>query len=160
MTTLSKSPENRSLATTNSGLRGTFPTWSSWMDELLNNDLPSVFQSNFNSGMSLPKVNISEKDDAYTVEMAAPGMKKDDFHIEIDNQVLTISSEEKNERETQEANYTRREFGYSSFKRSFTLPESVDDAKIEAKYSEGILTLSLPKREEAKKKPARSIKIK
>ncbi|MAN60177.1 MAG: heat-shock protein [Flavobacteriaceae bacterium] len=160
MTTLSKSPKNSSLATTNSGLGGTFPTWSSWMDELLNNDLPSVFQSNFNSGMSLPKVNISEKDDAYTVDMAAPGMKKDDFNIEIDNQVLTISSEQKNEKKTEESNYTRREFGYASFKRSFTLPESVDDGKIEAKYNEGILTITLPKREEAKKKPARSIKIK
>ncbi|PVW13055.1 Hsp20/alpha crystallin family protein [Marixanthomonas spongiae] len=159
MTTLMKSPKKRSLANTNAGLSGTFPTWSSWMDELLNNDLPSVFQSNFNTGMSLPKVNISETDDAYEVELAAPGMKKDDFNIEIDNQVLTISSEMENEEETKENNYTRREFGYSSFKRSFTLPESVDDGKIKAKYNEGILNIELPKREEAKKKPARSIKI-
>lgn len=159
MTTLMKSPKKRSLANTNTGLSGTFPTWSSWMDELLNNDLPSVFQSNFNTGMSLPKVNISETDDAYEVELAAPGMKKDDFNIEIDNQVLTISSEMENEEETTDNNYTRREFGYSSFKRSFTLPESVDDGKIKAKYNEGILNIELPKREEAKKKPARSIKI-
>ncbi|MAO09664.1 MAG: heat-shock protein [Flavobacteriaceae bacterium] len=159
MTTLMKSPKKRSLANTNAGLSGTFPTWSSWMDELLNNDLPSVFQSNFNTGLSLPKVNISETDDAYEVQLASPGMKKDDFNIEIDNQVLTISSDMEIEDEEKEDNYTRREFGYSSFKRSFTLPESVDDSKIQAKYNEGILHIELPKREEAKKKPARSIEI-
>ena len=160
MTTLVKSNKNGSLATRKSGMTGAQPTWSSWLDELFHNDyLPSVFQSNFNMGMSLPKVNISEKDDAYEVQLAAPGMKKDDFNIEIDNHVLTISSEVEREEEREDDSFTRKEFGYSSFKRSFTLPESVDDANIKAKYSEGILKLHLPKKEEAKKKPARTIEI-
>ena len=93
------------------------------------------------------------------VEMAVPGLKKSDFHIELDNQVVSISTEAKEEQERQEENYTRREFGYSSFKRSFTLPESVDEEKINATYNEGILSIHLPKKEEAKQRPARSIKI-
>ena len=87
------------------------------------------------------------------------GLKKSDFHIDIDNQVLSISTETKVENERKEENYTRREFGYSSFKRTFTLPESVNDEKINAKYNEGILSIILPKKDEAKQKPARSIKI-
>ncbi|OAD91625.1 heat-shock protein [Aequorivita soesokkakensis] len=129
------------------------------MDELFNRDLPSVFSSNFNNGITLPKVNIRETADAFIVEMAVPGLKKSDFQIELDNQVLSISTETKEEQENQEENYTRREFGYASFKRSFTLPESVDEEKINASYSEGILNIHLPKKEEAKQRPARSIKI-
>jgi HSP20 family protein len=91
--------------------------------------------------------------------MAVPGLKKSDFHIDIDNQVLSISTEMKEENEQKEDNYTRREFGYSSFKRIFTLPESVDDGKIDANYKDGILSILLPKKEEAKQKPARTIKI-
>jgi HSP20 family protein len=109
--------------------------------------------------MSLPKVNIKETKDDYFVEMAVPGMKKDDFNIDLDNKVLSISTEHKEETENTQENYTRREFGYSSFKRTFTLPESVDDNKIKATYTDGILTIQLPKREEAKEKPARTIKI-
>ncbi|WP_417882560.1 Hsp20/alpha crystallin family protein, partial [Xanthomarina gelatinilytica] len=75
------------------------------------------------------------------------------------NDTLSISTEMKEEKEEKEANYTRREFGYSSFKRTFTLPESVDDNKIDASYQDGILNILLPKKEEAKKKPIRSIKI-
>ncbi|SHI94416.1 Hsp20/alpha crystallin family protein [Algibacter luteus] len=157
MSNLVNVPKNGSLSNSNSNV--SFPNWSNWIDDLFNRDLPSVFTSNFNTGMSLPKVNIKETADAYLVEMAVPGLKKSDFHIDIDNQVLSISTETKDEKELEEENYTRREFGYASFKRSFTLPESVDDDKINAKYNEGILTVHLPKKEEAKQKPARSIKI-
>ncbi|MCH2488785.1 MAG: Hsp20/alpha crystallin family protein [Flavobacteriales bacterium] len=157
MSNLIKSEKNGSLA--KPGMTGTFPTWSSWIDEMFNNDLPSVFKTNFNAGFSLPKVNISETDDAFTVALAAPGMKKDDFKIEIDNQVLSISSEMEQNEETESDNFTRREFGYSSFQRSFTLPESVDSEKATASYEDGILKLELPKKEEAKKKPPRSISI-
>ena len=104
-------------------------------------------------------VNIKETADAYFVEMAVPGLKKSDFHIDLDNQVLSISTETEEEKEQREENYTRREFGYSSFKRTFTLPETVDDGKIKAAYNQGILSIHLPKKEEAKQKPARSIKI-
>jgi HSP20 family protein len=157
MSTLVNVPKNGGLANVNSGLN--FPTWSKWIDDMFTNELPSVFTSNFNTGMTLPKVNIKETPEAFVVDMAVPGLKKSDFHIDLDNQVLSISTEMKEENEHKEDNYTRREFGYSSFKRSFTLPESVDDSKIDAKYKDGILSILLPKKEEAKQKPARSIKI-
>ncbi|MFC2109590.1 Hsp20/alpha crystallin family protein, partial [Bacteroidota bacterium] len=88
-----------------------------------------------------------------------PGLKKSDFQLNLDNQILSISTEKKKEEEHKDENYTRREFGYSSFKRTFTLPESVDDDKIGANYKDGILKIILPKKEEAKQKPARSIDI-
>ena len=84
---------------------------------------------------------------------------EEDFKLEIENQVLSISSETEHENETNADNYTRREFGYASFKRSFTLPETVEDENIEASYNEGILKIHLPKKEEAKRKPPRNINI-
>lgn len=157
MNNLVSVPKNGSLANTNSN--SNFPTLSNWLDDIFNRDLPSVFTSNFNTGITLPKVNIKETADAFMVEMAVPGLKKSDFQIELDNQVLSISTEMKEENEQREENYTRREFGYSSFKRTFNLPESVNDEKIKANYEYGILNIFLPKKEEAKKKPSRSIKI-
>jgi len=157
MSNLVSVPKNGNLANSNSNQN--FPTLSNWLDDLFNRDLPSVFTSNFNTGITLPKVNIKETADSFMVEMAVPGLKKSDFNIDIDNQVLSISTETKEENEHKEENYTRREFGYSSFKRTFSLPESVDDEKINAKYNEGILSILLPKKEEAKQKPVRSIKI-
>lgn len=157
MSNLVNVPKNGGLSNTNSTVN--FPSWSNWIDDILNRDIPSVFSSNFNSGMSLPKVNIKETADSFMVEMAVPGLNKSDFHLDIDNQVLSISTEIKEEDERQEGNYTRREFGYSSFKRTFTLPESVDDEKINASYIDGILSILLPKKEEAKQKPPRNIKI-
>ena len=91
--------------------------------------------------------------------MAVPGLKKSDFQLDLDNQILSISTEIKKENDQKEENYTRREFGYASFKRTFTLPESVDEEKINAKYEDGILSILLPKKEEAKQKPARTIRI-
>lgn len=157
MSNLVSVPKNGSLTNTNSN--SNFPTLSNWLDDIFNRDLPSVFTTNFNTGITLPKVNIKETADAFIVEMAVPGLKKSDFQIDLDNQVLSISTETKEEKEQQEENYTRREFGYSSFKRTFNLPESVNDENINASYKEGILSIILPKKEEAKQKPARSIKI-
>ena len=157
MSNLISVPKNGRLVNSNSNQN--FPSLSNWLDDIFNRDLPAVFTSNFNTGITLPKVNIKETADAFMVEMAVPGLKKSDFHIDIDNQVLSISTEIKEENEHQEENYTRREFGYSSFKRTFTLPESVNDDKINASYKEGILNIHLPKKDEAKQKPARSIKI-
>lgn len=149
---------NGSVAKQNSnGL--TFPTWSNWIDEFFNHDLPSVFTSNFNTGITLPKVNIRETKDSYFVDMAVPGMKKEDFQIDLDNQMLSISTEMKEENEHQEVNHLCREFGYSSFKRTFSLPETINEDKIKAEYREGILSIHLPKKDEAKQKPARTIKI-
>ncbi|MBD0779400.1 Hsp20/alpha crystallin family protein [Maribacter sp. ANRC-HE7] len=156
---------NGSLAkTNNSGL--TFPAWSSWIDEMFNRELPSIFTSNFNTGITLPKVNIRETKDAYYVDMAVPGMKKSDFHIDLDNKVLSISKEvhednkESNGNTGDGENYTRREYGYASFKRSFSLPETIKEEDIKAEYVDGILSIHLPKKEEAIQKPPRIIEIK
>lgn len=108
---------------------------------------------------SVPPVNIRETDNAFTVELSAPGKNKDDFHIEIDNDLLTISSEVKTENNAEVGKYTRREFTFSSFKRSFTLPDSVNSDEIKANYENGILSINLPKKEEALPKPKRLIDV-
>lgn len=137
----------------------TFPTL--W-DNFFNRDIFG-WDSNFvNQGQSLPAVNIKENSDEFLVEMAAPGMKKEDFKIELDGTALTISSEHKEEKEDKDGeNYSRREFSYESFYRTFHLPKDVvDSEKINAKYEDGILKLQIPKREEAKQKPSRLITVK
>ncbi len=135
--------------------------------------LPSVFDdmfktdwlggtTNVNSiGTSIPAVNIQETEDNFSVEVAAPGKMKEDFNIELDNDVLTISAEDKKENETTAKNgrYTRKEFSYNTFKRAFSLPESVDSKKISASYNNGVLEILLPKREEAKVQAKRMIDI-
>ncbi|MEM0517636.1 MULTISPECIES: Hsp20/alpha crystallin family protein [Aequorivita] len=159
MSTVMNVPKNGGLTRTTNNSSSYLPTWSSWIDDIFNRELSSTFSQNFNTGMSLPKVNIKETADAYFVEMAVPGLKKSDFNINLENQVLSIATEvEENNEETKE-NYTRKEFGYSSFKRSFTLPETVEDGKIKATYNEGVLRIHLPKKEEAKQKPPRNIQI-
>ena len=107
----------------------------------------------------VPSVNIKENEKDYMLELVIPGFKKEDFNIEIDNGVLTISSEVKEGEETKEGNYTRREFSVSSFKRAFTLPDTINIDAINAAYEGGILRLTLPKREEALPKPKRLIEI-
>jgi len=108
---------------------------------------------------TVPAVNIKENEKDFELELAIPGFKKDDFNIEVDENILTISSEVKSENHTNENKYTRREFSYNAFKRAFTLPETVDDGKINANYEAGVLRLTLPKREEALPKPKRMIAI-
>lgn len=113
----------------------------------------------FNNEQSVPAVNIKENDSSFNVEFAAPGFKKTDFKINVDHNVLTISAEKKDEKNEENDRYTRKEFAYSSFSRSFTLPQSVDSEKIDAKYNDGILNLSIPKRAEDKNKNKREITI-
>lgn len=109
---------------------------------------------------SMPAVNVKETDDQFELELAAPGKSKSDFNIEIDADILTISAEQKEVKEEEaEGRFTRCEFRYNGFKRSFTLPESVDVAKIAANYVDGILSLVIPKKEEAKPQPARKIDV-
>lgn len=126
-----------------------------WPDYFTNNHYSST-------GTSLPAVNIRETVEGFEVEMAAPGMSKNDFSIELDNNLLTISSEKKNEQEQKEGSrFTRKEFSYQAFKRTFSLPkEVVDDDKIRARYENGVLHLSIPKKEEAKPRPPKQIEIK
>ena len=109
---------------------------------------------------SLPAVNILEDEDGFKVEVAVPGMDKKDFKIDLDNDILTISSEKSAENEQNEDNYTRKEYSYQAFTRSFSLPKNiVDGDKIKATYKNGELVISIPKKEEAKPKPAKMIEI-
>jgi HSP20 family protein len=112
-----------------------------------------------NQANTLPAVNVIEKSDSFSLELAAPGLKKEDFKINVNENVLTISAEKKVEDKEVKDKYTRQEFSYTSFKRSFTLAKSIDGEKINASYNEGILSIELPKREEAKPKEPRLIEI-
>jgi len=128
------------------------------VDEFFGKD----FLSNFfdtQTGISMPSVNIVEGKDDFRIEVAAPGLEKKDFKINLENNVLTISSEKEVKNEQTDDKYMRREFSYSSFQRSFALPNTVDAEKINANYKDGVLYLVIPKKEEAKEKPARTIKI-
>lgn len=126
--------------------------------------LNEIFKPDWFGGMenmrtNVPAVNIKENEKDFQLELSVPGRAKEDFTIEIDDNILSISSEVKSENEVEKNNYTRREFAFSSFKRSFTLPESVDGEKINANYENGILTFTLPKKEEALPKPKRMIEL-
>lgn len=107
----------------------------------------------------LPSANVIEGEKEFKIELAAPGMKKDEFKVEINNGQLTISSEKKDEKEEKGKNYTRQEFSYRSFTRSFLLPENVNAEKINAKYDDGILKLTLPKKEGTKKLGKKTVAI-
>lgn len=107
----------------------------------------------------IPATNIKEDDKEFIVELAAPGMKKKDFHVDIDNGVLEIKVENEEEIEKEEAKFTRREYNYNAFYRAFNLPKTVDGDKIKAEYEEGILKVHLPKTAEAKKKPIKEIAV-
>lgn len=111
---------------------------------------------NFNSH---PAVNIKENDDNFELELAAPGLNKEAFNLNLNEGVLTVSTITESKEEKTKTGYKRREFNYSSFKRSFHLPDTIDSKGIVANYENGILLVALPKREEAKKKPARTIQI-
>ncbi len=135
--------------------------YPSLFDRFFENDFFDWSNRNFSdTNTTLPSVNIKEDNDGFEVEVAAPGFEKGDFRIELDNDVLTISSEKKVENETKDGQrFSRREFSYQSFNRSFTLPNTVENDKIAAKYENGILKISIPKKEEAKPRPARQIEI-
>lgn len=111
------------------------------------------------TGLSVPKVNIKEGEDGYLLELAAPGMAKEDFKIKLDQDVLSISSEKKEETAKGGKQYTRQEFSYQAFERRFSLPEDVDGEKITASYVNGVLSVEIPKREEAKPQPPKAIEI-
>jgi len=133
----------------------------SFFDRFLNNKLMDWGHSNFSgTNTSLPAVNVKETNDEFVIELAAPGMEKKDFKINFKNNVITISSERENEKEEKRENYTRKEFSYQSFQRSFTVPENaIMSDKIGASYNNGILQVTLPKREEVKPQPEREIKF-
>lgn len=132
------------------------PFFASLIDDFINTDwnlkVPTF------SG-TVPAVNIKELDSQFEIELAVPGMKKDDFEIEVEDGVLSISSTQEEEQVNEKGKFTRREFSYSCFRRSFTLPDSVNPTKIDASYKEGVLLVLLPKHKEAQPQPKKLIKI-
>ena len=134
-------------------------TYPSFLDDFFGRDFyPVPYQSN--GFKSLPAVNITESDNGYTIEVAAPGLAKKDFKIDLDKTSLAIASVREDKQEESNDRYTRREFRYTNFSRSFTLPETVDSDKISATHKDGILYVNIPKLDEAQEKPARQIAIK
>ena len=141
----------------------TFPTANTLLDDFFAKDIFDWSDKNFSTiGSNLPSVNLKETDDKLIFDLAAPGMKKEDFKVEVDNNMLMISSEKKEEKEEtrKKDNYVRKEFNYQSFCRSFTLPEYIDENKIEASYKDGILHVDIAKRDGAKKNAHKTIAIK
>lgn len=110
--------------------------------------------------MNVPAVNITEQKDRYQVTLAAPGLKKEDFKIDVDGNMLTISSEKEERKEESDKKFTRKEYNYSSFSRSFTLPGEINQEKIDAQYADGVLKINLPRREDSKKLYSKQIPVK
>lgn len=108
-------------------------------------DADNFFNTNWLAERNYPAVNVAEKENEYCIDLAVPGFKKEDFKIKVNDDVLTISAEAKTENREEKKEYTRKEYSYSSFSRSFQLPDNVKDDQIAAKYEEGMLKLSLPK---------------
>ncbi len=121
-------------------------------------DLISNFFSD-GADYTVPAVNIKEHENGFSIEVAAPGLNKEDFNIKLEKDVLTVSSENENKDEESKDNFMRREFAFKTFSRSFSIPETIDHNKIKASHNNGILTLELPKLDEAKVKKAKTIKI-
>jgi len=140
------------LTPTDSGLSNIF-------DDLFNSSFSELVNADFTT--TKPSVNITEEADQFTIAVAAPGLSKTDFNVEVDKDQLIISAELKDEKTEEEGDetFTKREFNYSSFKRSFNLSNKVDPKGIDATYNHGILTISLPKKEEAKEKGPTVINI-
>ncbi len=129
-----------------------------WLSDFF--DSEKFFDSDWLRNRSLPAVNVKETDKTYEIEVAVPGRNKKDFKITAENGVLTISSEKKEETEHKEKDYTRKEFSYSSFSRSFTLPEDANEDDVKANYGDGILNVAIAKKTVSYAKPKREIEIK
>lgn len=139
-----------------------FPSFPSFFTRFFEGDMMDWSNNNFaGTNSTLPAVNIRENKDEFLIDVAAPGMSKENFKVHYENGRLTISSEKRDEKsEKPDEKYTRREYSYLAFQRTFTIPENmVSGEKIQAGYSDGILKITVPKREEVKPKPAREIKI-
>jgi HSP20 family protein len=138
-----------------------FPAFTGLFDDFFTRDLAGWNSQNISHSSTVPAVNIKETNENFEVEMAAPGMTRNDFKVELEGNLLTITSERQNQAEEKEGErYTRKEFSYQSFQRVFQLPKNVVDAdKIEAKYENGLLLLVIPKKEEARPKPRKMIEI-
>lgn len=136
--------------------RGGVPSMNEMIENFFNTDVGDMLSERG----TLPSVNVKESKEDYRLEVAAPGLDKNDFNLQIDNNILTISAEKEEKQEKKEEAYNRKEFSYTSFSRSFTLPDVVEHDKIEANYRDGILHICIPKKEEAKVKASKRINIK
>ena len=140
--------------------RGTsLPTLSNVLENFFDTDVVNFLGTDVTS--TIPAVNVKETNDAYKVDVAAPGLKKEDFKINLENNILTIKAEKETKQEEKDENnkFRRKEFSYTSFQRSFSLPDIIEEEKIQAKYENGILCITVPKKEIAIKKQAKNIKI-
>lgn len=124
------------------------------IDRFFENEFPAL-----NLGTRIPAVNVKQNHKEYVVELAAPGLKKEDFKVDVDNNILTIQAEKEETKEEKENNYTRKEYNYNSFSRSFNLPESVKTDKVQATYENGVLKIALPLKEEVKNTTRKEIKV-
>jgi len=132
----------------------------SFFDDFFKSQFPSLSNTNLSDNRgTTPAVNVKETENDYQLEVAASGMDKKDFDVSVDNGTMTISAAKEQKDKHEEDGYTRKEFSYQSFHRSFTLPKGADDGKIQAKYNDGILHVTLPKKPEAKPQPAKKIKV-
>lgn len=146
MTTLEKRP--RRLAS----------YWDMPFEKLFRNDFLDLWDNG--QVVTVPSINFSEEKDKYIIDVAAPGLQKEDFNINIDGNLLTISCEKESETETKDKeSYSRKEYNYSSFIRKVTLPENADSQSIQAKYTDGVLKLTISKKPEAEKEKSKKIKV-
>lgn len=127
-----------------------FSPWNEWFE---------ADNGFFGRTLNVPAVNVEENKDHYMVSIAAPGLKKQDFKIDIEGNMLSISCEKEEKHEEKEAKYTRKEYNYSSFCRSFTIPDEVRKEKIEAKYEDGILILTMPRMHAVKPEAVQQIEV-
>ncbi len=148
MTMLTVKPESGRL---------TFPRFSNLVENFFENEFPTFSNQEFFKTPAL--VNIKDTKDSYKIEIAAPGFKKEDMNVKVEGNLLTISAEAKSETEQKEEKFTRKEFNFTEFKRSFTLPKTVDATKIAGNYENGILVVTLPKKEEALEQKTIEVKI-
>lgn len=126
-----------------------FRPWNDWFDG----------GSILGRSLTVPAVNVTETKKEYALSFAVPGMKKEDFHVDVEGNMLTVSAEKETTQKETDETYTRKEYNFSTFRRTFTLPEEVHKDKIQASYSDGILKLSLPKKEEFIQLPSKSITV-
>jgi len=126
-----------------------FEPWNDWISD-----------SRLSRALTVPKANLTEDKDSYMLSVAAPGLHKKDFNIDVTGDLLTVSAEQEHEKEEKEEKYHRQEYNYSSFSRTFTLPAEVVKEKIEASYDGGVLKISIPKRTQATPKPESKIQVK
>jgi HSP20 family protein len=134
-----------------------FNPFTNLFDNFFEKEFPYAFRSGHSN--TVPAVNVIENKDGFVLELAAPGLNKNDFRLKMDNNVLSITCQKENNKEENDSKYSRKEFSYCSFERSFTLPNTINSENINALYENGVLKISIPKKEEAKEKPVREISI-